>query len=261
MVPSLHPPLLPFSLSSAHPPGKQQCTRLLLLNYSSLELFLALGLSPHPPPSQPISTQHRSPVAPSQLPPCPFRTRPHLALHPMVFSPLTILSYTSKHPPSLAWVLTDSYHRRVQLQLPTGAARIPQVLHLPRHPLPGTCSHTSSIYCHLSFKTSPHSCTTRLYSHQLSLSLSPSHSPTLLRSGPFPDRTASSSTIRGPPPLSPSSRLLLLIPSSTTSAVEGQDTSRSPPITDTLASPAAPWGIKVLHLNTRAPLAQNNIGP
>lgn len=144
----------------------------------------------------------------------------------MVFSPLMTLSYTSRPPPSLVWVLTDFYHRKVLLQLPTGAAKIPRVLHLPRHRLPGICSRTSSTCCHLNCKTSPRSCIMHQYSPLPNLSHSLSPSPTLLRSGPFPDRTASLNTTRGPHPLSPSSHLLLLIPSSTTSVVEGQDTSR-----------------------------------
>lgn len=144
----------------------------------------------------------------------------------MVCSPHMTPSYTSRLLPSPAWVLTDSYPRRVLLQLPIGAAKIPRVPHPPRRLLPGTCSHTSSTCCHHSSRTSPPSCTMHQCFPQPSLSLSHSLSPTLLRSGPYPGRTVSSSTTSGPRLLSRSSHPLLPTPSSTTSAVEGRGTSR-----------------------------------
>lgn len=144
----------------------------------------------------------------------------------MACSPHMTPYYTSRLLPSLAWVLIDSCPRRVLLQLPIGAAKIPRVPHQPRRPLPGICSPTSSTCCHHSSRTSPPSYTTPPSFPQLSPSLSPSPSPTLLRSGLCPGRTASSSTISGPRLPSRNSRPLLPTPSSTTSAVEGRDTSR-----------------------------------
>lgn len=144
----------------------------------------------------------------------------------MACSPHMTPFYTSKLPPSLAWVLIDSCPRRVLLQLPIGAVRTPRVPHRPRHPLPGTCSHTSSTCCHHSSRTSRPSCTMRRSFLLPSRNLSPSPSPILPRSEPCPGRTALSSTTSGQRQRSHSSHLLLPTPSSTTSAVEGQVTNR-----------------------------------
>lgn len=180
----------------------------------------------------------------------------------MVCFPPTTLLYTSKRRPSPAWVLIDSYRHKVPLPPPpTGAARTPQALRRPRHLLPGTCSRTSSICYHLSFKTSPPSCTTRPCSPQPSPNLNPSRSQTRLRKEPCPDRTASSSTTSGPRLLSRSSPPRLLTLSSTISAVEEQATSRSPPTTGMLAFPAARWVTRALPPTTSLPLALNNIDP
>lgn len=178
----------------------------------------------------------------------------------MACSPHMTLYYTSRPLPSLAWVLIDSCPHRVLPQLPIGAARTPRVPHQPRHPLPGTCSHTSSTCCHHSSRTSRPSCTMHQSFPQPSHNLSPSPSPIQPRNGPCPDRTALSSTTSGQRQLSHSSHLLLPTPFSTTSAVEGQGTSRLPPTTGTLVFLAVHWATRVRHLITSPPLALNNIG-
>lgn len=132
--------------------------------------------------------------------------------------------------------------------------------HQPRRPLPGTCSRTSSTCCHHSSRTSRPSCTTHQCFPQPSPSLSPSPSPIRLRNGLFPGRTALLSTTSGPRQLSHSSHLLLPTPFSTTSAVEGQGTSRLPLTTGMLAFPAAHWATRAPHLTTSPPLALSSIG-
>lgn len=132
--------------------------------------------------------------------------------------------------------------------------------HQPSRPLPGTCSHTSSTCCHHSSRTSRPSCTMRPSFPQPSPSLRPSHSPIRLRNGLFPGRTALSSTTSGPRQLSRSSHPLLPTPFSTTSAVEGRGTSRSPPTTGTLAFPAAHWTTRAPQPTSRPPLALSSIG-
>lgn len=144
----------------------------------------------------------------------------------MACSPHMTPYYTSRPLPSLAWVLIDSCPRRVLPQLLIGAARIPQEPHQPRRPLPGICSHTSSTFCHHSSRTSHPSCIMHQCFPQPSPSLSRSPSPIQLRNGLCPDKTVLSSTTSDPRQLSHSSRPLLPTPSSTTSAVEGRDTSR-----------------------------------
>lgn len=204
----------------------QQCTRLLLLSYSSRGPFQALALSPPPQPSQPTNIQHPSPAALSLPPPSPSRTPPRLVLHPMAYSPLMILYFTLRPPPSPALVSIDSCPRRVLPQLLIGEVRIQRVPHQPRPPLQGTCSRTSSTCCRHSSRTSHPSCTM----HQCFLLHSPNHSPSpsliRLRKGLYLDRTASSSTTSGPRLLNLSSHRLLPTPSSTTSAVEELGTSR-----------------------------------
>lgn len=167
--------------------------------------------------------------------------------------------YTSRLPPSLAWVLIDSCPRRALLQLLIEAARIPPVPPQPRHHLLGTCSRTSSTCCRHSYRTSRPSCTMRQYFPLPSRSLRPSPSPTLPRNGPYLDRTASSSTTSGRHQLSPSCRPLLPTPFSTTSAVEGLGTSRLPLTTGMLVFLAVHWVTRVPHLTTSPPLALNNI--
>lgn len=239
---------------------KQRCTHLLHLNCSSLEPFLALAPSLPPQLSQPISIQHPSPAVLSPPPPSPSRTRLRLVPHPMACSPHMTPYYTSRPLPSLAWVLIDSCPRRVPLQLPIGAARIPRVPHQPRRPLPGTCSHTSSTCCHPSSRTSHPSCTMHQSFLQPSPNLSPSPSLIRLRNGLCPGRTALSSTTSGPHQLSHSSHPLLPTPFSTTSAVEGQGTSRLPPTTGMLVFLAVPWETRARRLITSPPLALNSIG-
>lgn len=132
--------------------------------------------------------------------------------------------------------------------------------HQPRRPLPGTCSRTSSTCCHHSSRTSRPSCTMHQSFPQPSPSLSPSPSPTRLRNGPCPGRTALSSTTSGPRQLNHSSHLLLPTPFSTTSAVEGQGTSRLPLTTGMLVFLAAHWVTRAPRLITSPPLALSSIG-
>lgn len=131
--------------------------------------------------------------------------------------------------------------------------------HQPRPPLPDTCSRTSLTCCHHSSRTSHPSCTMHPSFPQPSPSPSPSLSPIRLRSGLYPGRTASSSTTSGQRQLSLSSHPLLPTPCSTTSAVEGQGTSRLPPTTGMLVFLAAHWATRAPHLTTSPPLALSSI--
>lgn len=167
--------------------------------------------------------------------------------------------YTSRLPPSLAWVLIDSCPRRVLPQLLIGAARIPRVPRQPRRHLLGTCSRTSSTCCRHSYRTSRPSCTMHQYFPLPSRSLRASPSPTLPRNGPYLDRTASSSTTSDRRQPSHSSHPLPPIPFSTISAVEALGTSRSPLTTGMLVFRAVHWATRVPHLITSPPLAPNNI--
>lgn len=132
--------------------------------------------------------------------------------------------------------------------------------HQPRHPLPGTCSHTSSTCCHHSYRISPPSFIIRQSFPQPSPSLSLSPSLTRLRSGPYLGRTALSNTTSAPRQLSHSSRPLLPTLFSTTSAVEGLGTSRLPPITGMLDFLAVHWETRAPHLTTSPPPALSSIG-
>lgn len=178
----------------------------------------------------------------------------------MACSPHMTPYYTSKPLHSPAWVLIDSCPRRVLRQLPIGVARIPPVPHQPRHPLPGTCSRTSSTCCHHSSRTSRLSCTMHQCFPQLSPNLNPSPNPIRLRKGLCPGRTALSSTTSGQRQLSHSSHRLQPTPFSTISAVVERGTSRLPLTTGMLVFPAAHWATRAPHLTTSPPLALSSIG-
>lgn len=132
--------------------------------------------------------------------------------------------------------------------------------HQPKRPLPGICSHTSLTCCHHSYRISPPSFIIRQSFPQPSPSLSLSPSLTLLRRGPCLGRTALSNTTSAPRQLNRSSRLLLPTLFSTTSAVQGLGTSRSPPITGMLDFLAVHWETRAPHLTTSPPPALSSIG-